>query len=461
MTAITFVGANAGVTGNNASVTPTIHASAAAGDLIVVFASIRSTSATVATPTGYSVLFNGGNVAAFYKTHSGSESNPLVTFSGGAAGDDTLAQIGVWRTVKPYVRVGPVSSSNASAQDMALPTPVTPGRNNSLLLVFGWKQDDWTSTAALSGMTEVGETVSTAGSDAAQVWDYRIDTTAAASPTGPFVVTGGAAAVSKTFVVALDQAAAIAVTAQDAYPPRNLVTVSNLVLGDAVDVYRVVGGVRTLMRGGSTDDAPDPAFLVVDDELPFGVPVSYVAVVDGAEYTSTSAAVTLPGGKVALSDAISGAAAEVVILAWPERTYEREASVFRVGGRNVVVSGDLGQFEGTADLYLETTSSVDNLFTLLRTATSGVVQVRQPGGYDRVDCYVAVLSAGERRFSQDGTDQRRIVTLQLVEVDGWPAGLEAQGFTYADLEAAYTGLTYIDLAGDYATYLALAQADLS
>jgi hypothetical protein len=462
MTAITFVGANAGVTGNNASLSPTIHASAAAGDTILLFASIRNTAATVVKPVGYEPLLAAGHVGLFWKTHSGSESAPTVTFTGGAAGDDTLAQIAVTRTVKPYLRLGPNLSSNASAQDIVLPAPATPGRAGSLMLALGWKQDDWTSVATLASMTEIADTVfSIAGNDAAQVWDYWIQTTAAASPAGPFVVTGGAAAISKAWILALDQAAAITAVAQDVYPPRVLISVTNLIIGDAVTVYRVVGGVRTALRAGSTASTADVAFLVIDAELPFGVPVSYVAVVSGAEYATSPVTYTLPGGKVALSDAITGEAAEAVIMAWPEKAYTRPSTTFKVGGRNVVVSGDLGQFEGTIELYVETTSSRDNLAQLLTNATEATVQIRQPGGYDGVDSYVAVIGVTERRFSQDGSDQRRILAVQAVEVEGWAPALQAAGFSYADLEAAYTGLTYADLAGDYTTYLDLAQADLS
>lgn len=257
-------------------------------------------------------------------------------------------------------------------------------------------------------------------------------------------------------------AVAISALEQDTWPPRVLVTVTGLTVGDGVALYRVVGGDRTLIRAGSTASAIDTSFLRTDAELPFGVSVGYLAVVNGAdEYATTPATYVLPGGKVAVTDAIDGTAAEVVILAWEEKAYQRRASVFKVGGRNVVVSGDLGMFEGDIELFTGTDSSRDNLTTVLRDATEGVVQIRQPGGYAGVDAYVSVLGAVERRWSQDGSDERRVFALQVAEVEGWAPALEARGFTYADLDAAYTGLTYADLEADYATYLTLAQADLS
>lgn len=260
-------------------------------------------------------------------------------------------------------------------------------------------------------------------------------------------------------------AVAITATEQDVWPTRVLISVTGLTVtgtADAVDVYREVGGERTAIRAGSTSAVTDTAFLVLDAELPFGIPVTYVAVVNGStEYSTSATTYTLSGGKVAISDAINGNAAEVFILAWDERTRTRQATVFKVGGRNVVVAGDLGMFEGDIELYTEVTSSFENLMDTLAEATETIVQIRQGGGYDGVDAYVSVLGVSDRRWSQDGSDQRRRIVLNVAEVESWASALEARGFTYQDLENTYTGLTYTNLQADYATYLDLAQADLS
>ncbi|MBQ1042363.1 hypothetical protein KBX03_07575 [Micromonospora sp. C72] len=262
-------------------------------------------------------------------------------------------------------------------------------------------------------------------------------------------------------------AVAITATQQDVWPPRVLISVTGLTVtgtADSVDVYRETGGERTPVRAGSTSAVTDTAFLVIDAELPFGVPVTYVAVVDGnTEYSTGPTTYVLDNGKVAITDAINGSAAEVVILAWPDKTRTRQATVFRVGGRNAVVSGDLGMFEGDIELYVETTSGLENLIATLENATEGVVQIRQSGekAYDGVDCYVAVLGVTERRWSQDGSDPRRRVVLNVAEVEGWAPALEARGTTLQDIANAYDGLTLQDIANDYPTLLDLAQADLS
>jgi hypothetical protein len=71
-----------------------------------------------------------------------------------------------------------------------------------VVLVLGWKQDDWTSVATLSGLTEIGDVPSTDGNDQGLIWDYVIQTNPALVDLGSFVVTGGASAISKSAVVA-------------------------------------------------------------------------------------------------------------------------------------------------------------------------------------------------------------------------------------------------------------------
>jgi hypothetical protein len=255
---------------------------------------------------------------------------------------------------------------------------------------------------------------------------------------------------------------AISADEQDVYPPRVLVTVTGLTAGDDVAVYRVVSATRTAVRAGTTTDAPGTAWLALDAELPFGVPVSYLAVVNGTEYATGTDTYDLPGGKVVVSDAITGLAAEVIIGAWPEQRYSRPTTRMVVGGRNVAVSGSLPGWQGEIEFFLSTYGGAVNLLDLLRSATEGVVQIRQAGGYDGIDCYVQVADARVRRFSQDGSDPKRLVIVDALEVEAWAPTLEARGFTYADLADAYDpGGTYADLAGDFATYLDLAQAELT
>lgn len=254
---------------------------------------------------------------------------------------------------------------------------------------------------------------------------------------------------------------AIAATEQDVWPPRVQVAVTGLTLGNVVTVYRSVAGSRTVLRGGSLGAVTSTAELVIDAEQPFGVPVTYVADVAGVEYSTAADTYTLPGGLVALSDAITGQAAECMISAWPSRRRSRRHTAFDVDGRNIVVAGALGQYTADVSVITLTDTATEALETLLETATGSIVQVRQPGGYNRVDGYWSVIGWEETRWSQDGSDDRREHVLSVIAVDGWASALTARGYTYADLAAVYAGLTYANVKADYATYFDLRQADLS
>lgn len=253
---------------------------------------------------------------------------------------------------------------------------------------------------------------------------------------------------------------AVSQTPQESWPNEVLVAVTGLNLGEVVSIYRSVGGERTLVRGAGDITATDTSLVRVDAELPFGVPVTYVVVVDNDfEYTVGPNSYSLVGGKVAITDAITGAAAEVVISAWDERQRDRVSTTYTVGGRNVVVAGALSPTTQTIELLTEADSTRENLDAVLENATSGIVQIRQAGGYEDVDGYFAITSVTRRRYMQEGTDPRRVWSLQAIEVEPWAAALEARGFTYEDVANSYTGLTYDDLDNDFATYLAVAQGD--
>lgn len=198
--AVAYVAAGAGASGNNASVVPGLPAGIAEGDGMLLLASTRG-AGTVNTPAGYAVVLTSGNVSLFGKRVALGEGAPTVTFAGGSAGDDTLAQLAAWRGMDTVPYSGD-DQLNASAQNVAYPA-VSVGIAGAVEVECGWKQDDWTSVAPLAGMAEIGEVFSTAGSDAGQVWDYLIQTAAADIPAGSFVVTGGAGAISRGLVAVM------------------------------------------------------------------------------------------------------------------------------------------------------------------------------------------------------------------------------------------------------------------
>ncbi|HWB36973.1 MAG TPA: hypothetical protein VHA75_13215, partial [Rugosimonospora sp.] len=196
----------------------------------------------------------------------------------------------------------------------------------------------------------------------------------------------------------------LTVTLQDVWPPRVALAVAGMTLGDDLVLYRAAGGVRTAVRGGTVAGVTDTGLSTIDAELPFGTPVTYVAVINGADVATVGPTTySLPGGKVALSDAITGLAAEVMILApLQAKTWDPQATVFKAGGRNVVVGAALGQYTTSYDLFVAATSSAETLETLLRNATEGTVLIRQPGGYPGIDDYLAILGVDQAPVTDDG-----------------------------------------------------------
>lgn len=452
-------------TGVNATVNPTLPPSPAVGDLLLCFASIRTTAGSPDQPAGWHTMLDMGNVKVFGAYMAADTVAPSVTFTGGVAGADTQAAIIKVPGAAPNQLTGHASSAgqeNASAQNIAYPALNVPG-NGNLVLIVAWKQDDASSIAAPGGFTGIVNSLVTAGDDASLRVVYQLQTTETDIGAGSLTVTGGAAAISKAAVLAIAPAATFAATVQDAvYPPRVALSVSDLLGGESIEIYRVVGATRTLVRGGQVTNDAGTAYVTIDAELPFGTPMHWVAVVNGAEYISQTETLELTGGGVVLTDAISGLAATVAILAWPEKMYRRRVSVYQLAnGDTKTISGRRANHAASRiELFTETDTARETLQTLLEEATSNVIQLRQPGGYSDVDCYISVTEFAVRRYSQDGTDQRRVFALDVAEVNSWQSGLEAAGYTYADLEALYEGLTYTDLEGDYTTYLDLALAEL-
>lgn len=467
----TYVAAGVAATGNNASVAPALPAGVAAGDLLLAVASIRNSgTGTVNVPAGWSQVAVFGNLAVLGRWYGAGVTAPTITFTGGVANADTIARVVAFRGVSPDALAQSVSATllNGSAQNIPFPALDVPEDAYALLMAL-WKQDDATSLTTPAGWTAIGLTNSTAGDDALQALFYEIQTTETDIISGSSTVTGGASAISRGLLLALKRAASIALNVQDVFPPRVQVVLTGLTIGDSVAVYRQVANVRTLVRGSSVAAVTDTAYVIVDAELPFGVPVTYVAVVDGtAEYTAGPATYDLPGGKAVLTDAITGAAAEVIVQAFGDQTTTRDSARMRAGGRNVVVTGPAGQPEGSYVLYTEAWSAFQNLEALLLSATEATVQIRNPGvsalsgqPYEGVDAYLVVDSWSVARFSQDGSDPRRMTTIQFAETDGWATALQAQGFTLQDLADFYGTGTLADLGGDYATFLDLAQGDFS
>jgi hypothetical protein len=203
-----FVAAGTAATANNASVAPGLPAGWQEGDLLLVLASIRNSgTGRVVAPTGYTPMLQVDNWALFGKPAAAAESAPTVTITGGAAGADVLAQMAAFRNTE----LTPVTTAyqlNPSAANITYPPVAGFQASWDVVLYLGWRQSSWTvpNVATLTGAIEIGESTSTAGSSAGQVWDYQIQTVPAPVVGGVFTVTGGSSAISYGAVVALRSA---------------------------------------------------------------------------------------------------------------------------------------------------------------------------------------------------------------------------------------------------------------
>ena len=197
-----YVTGGAPSTGNNTSLSPAMPAGIQSGDVVFVLASIRNTTGVPNIPTGYTLLVDAGNQRLFGRVVTGAEAAPTVTFTGGVANADTLAQTAAFRRLSLDIG-SQVTVANVSAQNIATPPLVVPDDRMTVIRAL-WKQDDWTAiTAGVAGFAAImgNGAVSTAGDDAAQSWSYVVQTTAANIAASTANATGGAAALSRASLV--------------------------------------------------------------------------------------------------------------------------------------------------------------------------------------------------------------------------------------------------------------------
>ena len=179
---------------NNANVSPGVPGgTTTTDDTLVLVLAVRNSAIVSSVNNGYVLVGNANNIRIYTKTHSGSESAPTVTISGGAAGDDVTAQICSIRNAGP----NPVFAdavSNGSQQNINFPGASLP-LAAWFAICIGWKQDDWTSVATPTYHTEIAEPDTTTGNDQGMVWSYRLGTDTVDVGASQYVVTGGASAI--------------------------------------------------------------------------------------------------------------------------------------------------------------------------------------------------------------------------------------------------------------------------
>lgn len=208
-----FIAAGAASHAVNASVTPGLPAGMTidTGQILLLKAAIRNSGTGVPnTPANWArldVYDAADNVQWFYRYYATGYAGPTVTFAGGVAGADTSAQIYGFSGLSHALDGDAVTQLNGSAANIAYPalTAVAGGyrRDNSGVIVSGWRQQDWTSVATLAGFAELGEPDSGTGDNHGFVADFLVQATATTVPAGSFSVTGGVNGISRAATFAL------------------------------------------------------------------------------------------------------------------------------------------------------------------------------------------------------------------------------------------------------------------
>lgn len=210
---IAFVGVGTASTGSSGSRTPGMPASIATGNIVLIFASTRNSGTGIPdTPANwyrFPVFDAAANAQVFGRIYDGVWSMPTVTYTNGAANEDTIAQSaafsGYFNDITK-VRVASCGCLNPSAQDINISgIPIVNLPENLMGLYFGWKQDDFTSATTPASWTEAQEASTTAGNDASQVFGYRQFTTrpTAGQLTPALAITGGGSAISRGGVLVI------------------------------------------------------------------------------------------------------------------------------------------------------------------------------------------------------------------------------------------------------------------
>ncbi|MEU7400705.1 hypothetical protein [Streptomyces sp. NPDC044948] len=467
---ISYVGSGA-VASAAASVTPAYPSTPTADQLLVlVVASGHPNDPAPSTPSGWSRVMSlsggGGTFGSeagprrltwFVRVAAGGDPQPTVSIPSGATGSVIVARINV---LSRSAGIGWLWSA-ALGEDTSSGTSFSAASSDSLTLrsgdfvLVGHCDNSATASASAEAVTASGITFSTVQerTDNQTATGYGAHLT-----TSTCTVTAGAASASPTVALTLSAAAtgvggvlrlredvpkgSIAVTEQSVFPPRNQIVVSDLA-GDVstASLYRNVDGDRTELRGAVDIDATGQSVVVrVDGEQPFGVPITYTArLVDslGDESEVTSDAVTSVVDTDVISDAVRGIGAPVFLQTFPEKTRNRDAAAFNVGGRTVVVSRRRSAPSGQITIRTLTNEAADSLNSTLDDATEGTVLIRKATYTPRLDGHYAIPQDSEqpRWF-----DEITFWTLDVVKVEAWPDVLEAAGFTLEDLAANFTTL---------------------
>lgn len=255
-------------TGNNASLSPAAPSGLIDGDLKLIIASIRNNGTGVcgAAPAGWTTVYQFQNMAVYGKRHVTGDANPTVTFTGGVAGADTIAQMA--RFTNSELAYNAASNiSNSSAQNVNCPAITLPSPQG-MLLYIGWKQATLTSTTTPSFATKIADIPSAAGTGASMFWDYfssPLGNGGVLFPGQSVTVTGGSAAISIGLSLTFVSAAYVTLETTTITPAMTDIWLKNVLRPNLNMIIPTEGDTDI------TEPSRSNAFAVIGRNLPVAV----------------------------------------------------------------------------------------------------------------------------------------------------------------------------------------------
>lgn len=217
----------------------------------------------------------------------------------------------------------------------------------------------------------------------------------------------------------------------------------------------------TIVNIRATDEPAEIAdnqWLNYDYEAPFGVPVTYTAIMTLGSSSASSDVVTLNVGRVWLIHAGDPTRSYTPprVRGFTERERNIDQGTFKVlGRRDPVVTTD-GQRSGVESKVLirtETHAERDGLWAVLEDGSTLLLNVPASFGWGLTTEWIAVGKVSEARIADlRGADQGRVFTLPYT-VAPRPVGSVLPERVYADLPGE--AVTYADQSLMYASYLDL------
>ncbi|MGW4876535.1 hypothetical protein ACWEPI_08265 [Streptomyces sp. NPDC004262] len=452
------------------TVTPAIPASFTAGQLAVLqVVSGHTLDPVPSTPSGWTLAgsFSGGGgtfglntgprrISFFVRQLAAGDTAPTTAIPSGSSGSMIGARIITlartagtgWRWTATF------GQDTVSHTALSAPCSTALSFKSGDFCVLGYAWPAQTVSTTARGASAAGITFGTATShlgdaitsgNGARLTNADTSVTAGSATVAPTVTTTLSAA--STGVAGMlrvrEASAAISVTAQSVFPPRNLVSATGLTGDDIVTatLYRQAGTARTAVRAATNIDVTgQSALLRVDAEQPFGVALTYSAVLTdayGAQWTISAAPITSVVNSDVISDAVRGVGASVFIEEWADKKRTRDATTFNINGRTVVQGKKRGAAQATVTVSTDTDDAGDDLQDVLDNATEGVVLIRNQVTRAGVDNWLALLDDDEKRNWQT---PYRAWDLDTVETEPWPDQLEAAGFTLQDIANNFSTL---------------------